>query len=223
MTPPPMTCAEVRQRERRAIEELGLPSLLLMENAGRGLAELLLALGIDGKVVVCCGKGNNGGDGLVLARHLDNRSMRCSVLLFARPEELTPDSSLNYRVLTGSGVPVAVHAGLPLDTERVSAELTSAGWVVDALFGTGLRGPLRPPFDEIVKLINDSGAKVLAVDIPSGLDGDTGLPLGPAVRARHTGTLIACKIGFLHPAARAWTGEVHLIDTGMPRCLLAAP
>ena len=208
---------------RRAIEELGLPSLLLMENAGRGLAELLLALGIDGAVVICCGKGNNGGDGLVLARHLDNRVIPVRVLLFARPEELTPDAALNYRVLTGSGVPVEVHAGQALDAERLGADLASAAWVVDALFGTGLRGPLRPPFDEIVALINNSSAKVLAVDVPSGLDGDSGQPLGPAVRARHTGTLIAWKIGFLQPAARAWTGEVHLIDTGMPRRLLAAP
>jgi NAD(P)H-hydrate epimerase len=215
-----MTCAEVRQRERRAIEELGLPSLLLMENAGRGLAELLVSLGVGGKVVVCCGKGNNGGDGLVLARHLDNRQVPVHVLQFARPEELTPDAALNYRILTGSGVAVEIHAGQPLDVEQLRGELAAASWVVDALFGTGLRGPLRPPFDGIVGLINDSGANVLAVDIPSGLDGDTGRPLGPAVRARHTGTLIAVKVGFTQPQAGEWTGQVHLIDTGLPRSLL---
>jgi NAD(P)H-hydrate epimerase len=215
-----MTCAEVRQRERRAIEELGLPSLVLMENAGRGLAELLVSLGVGGKVVVCCGKGNNGGDGLVVARHLDNCEVPVRVLLFARPEELTPDSALNYRVLTGSGVAVEVQAGQPLDVEQLRGELTSASWVVDALFGTGLHGPLRPPFDALVGLINDSGASVLAVDIPSGLDGDTGRPLGPVVRAQHTGTLIAVKAGFAQPHAGEWTGQVHLIDTGLPRSLL---
>ena len=220
MNPPAMTCAEVRERESRAIVGLGLPSLLLMENAGRGLAELLLSLGVVGKVVVCCGKGNNGGDGLVMARHLDNREIPVRVLLFAHPEELTPDSALNYRVLTGSGGAVEVHAGQSLDSVRLRSELASAAWVVDALFGTGLRGPLRPPFDEVVNLVNASGAKVLAVDIPSGLDGDTGQPLGPAVRARHTGTLIASKVGFHQPGAQAWTGEVHLIDTGLPRRLL---
>ena len=220
MLPPPMTCAEVRERERRAIEGLGLPSLVLMENAGRGLAELLVSLGIGGRVVICCGKGNNGGDGLVLARHLDNREIPVNVLLFARPEDLTPDAALNHRVLTGSGVAVEIHAGQPLDRERLRGELASAAWVVDALFGTGLRGPLRPPFDVIVDLINSSGKAVLAVDIPSGLDGDTGRPLGPAVRAWHTGTLIASKVGFHQPGAEAWAGEVHLIDTGLPRSLL---
>ena len=221
MTQPLLSCAEVRDLDRRAIEELGMPSLVLMENAGRGVAELLLSLGVRGRVVICCGKGNNGGDGLVLARHLDNREVPVRVLLFARPEDLTPDASLNYRVLTGSSVAVTVHAEKTLDAEAVRGELASAAWVVDALFGTGMRGPLRAPFDTLVGLINDSGAKVLAVDIPSGLDGDTGQPLGPTVRAAHTGTLIAWKTGFTQPHARAWTGQVHLIDTGLPRRLLA--
>src|SRR6266566_9316209 len=111
MTSPVLSCADVRALEQRAIAELGLPSLVLMENAGRGLAELLANLGVKGPVVVCCGKGNNGGDGAVLARHLDNRRIDVRVLLFGRPEELTPDAALNWQVVARAGVRVEMHPG----------------------------------------------------------------------------------------------------------------
>src|SRR5262245_34382044 len=225
MTSPVISCAEVRALEQRAIKELGLPSIVLMENAGRNLAELLLSLGSrdsgPGKVVVCCGRGNNGGDGMVLARHLDNRQVNVRVLLFGRPEELTPDPALNWQVLTRSGVSVEVCAGASHALGRLRDELATAEWIVDALFGTGLRGPLRAPFDAIVGLINESTARVLAADIPSGLDGDSGRPPGPTVRAQHTGTFLAVKAGFVQPESREWTGEVHLLDIGLPRRFLA--
>jgi len=99
-------------------------------------------------------------------------------------------------------------------------ELAGAEWVVDALFGTGLKGPVRPPYDQVISAINDSLARVLAVDIPSGLDCDTGEPLGPAVRAHHTVTFVAPKAGFANPESRHWTGEVHVADIGAPRRLL---
>ncbi len=219
MSFPILSCAEVREREGRAIQSLGMPGLLLMENAGRNIAELLVSLGISGKVVICCGKGNNGGDGFVIARHLDNHHVPVQVLLFARPEELAGDAAINQRILAGSGVQVDVHSG-PLDRETIRVDLATADWVVDALFGTGLSGGLRPPFDEVVTLINEGPAKVLAVDIPSGLDGDTGKPLGPAVRALHTATMLAWKKGFVEVAAREWLGQVHLIDIGLPRRFL---
>ena len=221
MTSPVMTCAEVRALEQRAIWELGLPSIVLMENAGRGLAELLVSLGVTGKTMIVCGKGNNGGDGMVLARHLDNRQVNVRVLLFGRPEDLTSDAAVNFQVLTRSGMNVEVYPGESPDLDRVRDELASAEWIVDALFGTGLRGPLRAPFDAVVGLINESTARVLAVDIPSGLDGDTGRPLGPTVRAQHTGTFLAVKAGFVQPESHEWTGEVHLIDIGLPRRYLS--
>src|SRR6516165_4855673 len=98
--------AEVREIDRRAIEEFGVPGVVLMENAGRGVAELLLALGVPGRVLLCCGKGNNGGDGFVIARHLDLRRVPVQVLLFARPEELTGDAAVNYQILAKSGIAV---------------------------------------------------------------------------------------------------------------------
>ncbi len=212
--------AEVRALDRRAIEEFGVPGVVLMENAGRGTAELLLALGVHGRVVICCGKGNNGGDGFVIARHLDNHQVPVRVLLVGRPEELTGDAATNYQIIARSGLSIGVCLAGQLDLAQLRPEIGRAEWVVDALFGTGLTGPLREPFDRVVATINDSPAHVLAVDIPSGLDCDTGKPLGPCVRAQHTATMVAEKKGFLEPAARDWLGQVHVIDIGAPRKLL---
>ena len=216
-----LTRDEVRAIDRRAIEEFGVPGAVLMENAGRGAAEVLLSLGARGPVVVCCGKGNNGGDGFVIARHLDNRGVPVRVLLFAKPDELTGDAAINCEIVRRSGVPLEVRGGQPVDVESLRRELAAAGWVVDALFGTGLAGAVRPPFDRVIAAINASGAQVLAVDIPSGLDCDTGAPLGPTVRAQHTVTFVAPKTGFAETTARAWLGTVHVVDIGAPRAALS--
>jgi NAD(P)H-hydrate epimerase len=218
-----LTRDEARALDRKAIEEWGVPGVVLMENAGRGMAELLRALGVEGLVVVCCGRGNNGGDGFVIARHLDNAGVRVRVLLFARPEDLAGDAAVNYRILTRAGLPLEVYPGAEVDEGKIRGELAAADWVVDALFGSGLRGPVRPPLDRVIAAINASGARVLAVDIPSGLDSDTGMPQGPTVRAHHTATVAALKKGFLEESARPWLGQVHVIDMGVPRRLLEPP
>ena len=215
-----LTRDQARALYRLAIETYGIPGIVLMENAGRNMAELLLSLGPRGPVIVCCGKGNNGGDGFVIARHLDNRGEAVRVLLFARPEDLHGDAGVNYRVLARSGLPLAVHAGPAVPEDEVRQEAAGAEWVVDALFGTGLTSAVRPPLDGVIARINDGPARVLAVDVPSGLDCDTGEPLGPTVRAEHTATMAAWKKGFATPAARPWVGQVHLIDIGVPRRLL---
>jgi NAD(P)H-hydrate epimerase len=211
---------QLRALDRRAIEEFGVPGVVLMENAGRGAAELLLALGAKGPVAICSGKGNNGGDGFVIARHLDNHRIPVRVHLFARPEELAGDAAVMYRIIEGACVPLTMHAGAPLSEEDLRRELSSAEWVVDALFGTGLSGPVRPPFDRVITAINESGVPVLAVDIPSGLDCDTGQPLGPTVRARHTATFVAMKKGYAQATAKEWLGTVHVLDIGAPRYLI---
>ncbi len=217
-----LTREQARALDRRVIEDIGVPGVVLMENAGRGTAELLLRLGARGPVVVCCGKGNNGGDGFVVARWLDNAGVAVRVLLFARPEELTGDAAIMHRILARSGPPVEARPGPAVDEAALRNELASAEWVVDALFGSGLQGPVRPPFDRIVEAINASGARVLAVDVPSGLDADTGEPVGPTIRALHTATIAAAKKGFSRPEAAAWLGEVHVIDMGTPRRVLEA-
>jgi NAD(P)H-hydrate epimerase len=217
-----LTRDQIREVDRRAIEEFGIPGIVLMENAGRSCAELLRGLGIAGRVTVCCGKGNNGGDGFVIARHLDNWGVPVRVLLFARPDHLTGDAQTNFAILHKSGLPIIVHEGPDVDRNALRRELGGAAWVVDALFGTGLGGPLRAPFDGIVEAVNGGPAQVLAVDLPSGLDCGTGLPVGPTVRAHHTATFVALKKGFAVPGAKEWVGQVHVIDIGVPRAVLQA-
>jgi NAD(P)H-hydrate epimerase len=211
MTTPFLTRSQVRDLDRRAIDEFGVPGVVLMENAGRGAAELLLRLGVEGIVAICCGKGNNGGDGFVVARHLDIRGVPVRVHLVVPPEGLTGDAAINYRIIERSNIPII----------RGIETLTDAQWIVDALLGTGLSGPVRPPFWGTIEAINRLGVRVLAVDIPSGLDCDTGEPLGIAVRADHTATFVAPKAGFRNPAARPWLGQVHVLDIGAPRALVA--
>jgi len=211
-----------RVLDRKVIDEIGVPGVVLMENAGRGTAELLLRLGARGPVVVCCGKGNNGGDGFVVARWLDNAGVAVRVLLFARPEDLTGDAAVMHNIIARSGPPVAAFPGPDVDGGALRRELAAADWVVDALFGSGLRGPVRPPFDRVIDAINASGARVLAVDIPSGLDADTGAPLGPTIRAEATAAIAAAKLGFSRPEAAAWVGRVHVIDMGAPRRVVEA-
>jgi NAD(P)H-hydrate epimerase len=185
---------------------------MLMENAGRGVADRLCALGIGGPVIICCGAGNNGGDGFVIARHLDLRGLEVRVLLAADPAKLAGDAALNHRVLSASDVPIEAF------DER---QLAGADWIVDCLLGTGARGEPRPPLDRIIDAINAAGVPVMAVDVPSGLDCDTGQAAMHTIRARHTCTFVAMKPGFLVPAAREFTGEVHVCDIGAPRKLLA--
>jgi NAD(P)H-hydrate epimerase len=213
-----LTREQARALDRRAMDEFGVPGVVLMENAGRGIAELLRSLGARGPVHICCGPGNNGGDGFVVARHLDNARVPVRVLLFDDPAKLTGDAAVNYRILAAAGFPVEVMTDPA--AEPLRRELAAADWVVDALFGSGLRGPVRPPFDRVVEAINGSGARVLAVDIPTGLDADTGRPQGPTVRAAHTATIAAPKAGFAAPGAVGWLGQVHVIDMGVPRRLL---
>ncbi len=234
-----LTRRQVRDLDRRAIQDYGVPGIVLMENAGRGCAEFLLRLAPPAtRFVVLCGPGNNGGDGFVIARHLDNHGRRLTVFAVECPgppdpavirtgwdfSGLPPDARTNWEILTRSGVAV-----LPLNPAALFPaarnHLTDAVrgpdvWIVDALFGTGLSRPLAPPFDELVALVNASRNPVLAVDIPSGLDCDTGEPLGPTVRATHTATFVALKRGFLNPASVAWTGEVTVIDIAAPRKLV---
>jgi NAD(P)H-hydrate epimerase len=212
--------SQVRELDRRATLEYGVPGVVLMENAGRGAAELLRSLGIHGPVVICCGKGNNGGDGFVIARHLDIHNVPVKVLLFSQPEALTGDAAVNYGSISKAGLPIKTHSGPTVAEDVLRGEFSTAAWIVDALFGTGLSGPLRAPFDGIVQAINASAARVLAVDIPSGLDCDTGQPLGPTVKATHTATFVAMKKGFVDPAAAAWLGQVHVLDIGAPRRLV---
>jgi NAD(P)H-hydrate epimerase len=215
MTPVTISRQQSRQLDRRAVQEYGMASVMLMENAGRGVADRLCALDIAGPVVVCCGSGNNGGDGFVVARHLDLRDYDVRVLLWADPVQLQGDAALNFRVLKHSGVPIRRPPA-----SGVERELAGCAWIVDALLGTGATGEPRPPLDDVIERINAAAASVMAVDVPSGLDCDTGQPARHTIRAAHTCTFVAHKPGFFASGAERYTGTVHVADIGAPRKLV---
>ena len=211
--------AQVREVDRRAIADYGMSGLVLMENAGRGCVDLLCALGCCGPVALVCGKGNNAGDGFVIARHLDLRGIRVKVLLLGAPGDLRGDAAANYAILERCDVPTVNLSGA-FDSARFEAELTGAEWIVDALLGTGAAGPPRPPLDEAIRRLNAHPARKLAIDLPSGLDCDTGLAAEPTFRADHTCTFVARKIGCENPAAAEYLGQIHVLDIGAPRKLV---
>lgn len=214
--PPFITREQAQEIDRRAVQECGLTSLVLMENAGRGAVDILERLQIAGPVLICCGRGNNGGDGLVMARHLDLRNYSVRVALWGEDAKLSADAAANLRTLQQCDVSIARNP----DSTALAELLREVDWIVDALFGTGFRGPLRPPFDDVIQQLNKTPARRFAVDIPSGLDANTGAAAAPTFRADHTVTFVAPKLGFTQPSARPFLGEVHVTDIGAPRRLI---
>lgn len=220
----PLTRAEVRDIDVRACRDYGIPGLVLMENAGRSVAELLLSLGINGPVAIVAGKGNNGGDGAVIARHLKNRKIDVRFLLVADPAELTGDALVNYRILQQANW-AGECWGKTIDSDTIADFLAAADWIVDALLGTGSSGAPREPYSTLIRAMNTAvatsvGTKILAVDIPTGLDCDTGIPSDPCIRAQRTATFVASKTGFANPAAAPYLGTVHILDIGIPQTML---
>lgn len=210
---------QIRQIDRLAIEQIGIPSVVLMENAGRHCAEAALQLLAESKqprVCVVCGRGNNGGDGFVVARHLHNRGVQVVVLMAAEPGELAGDARINHQIVQNMSLPVRpVRTAEQLADQQ--ATLRSSDVIVDALLGTGFSGQVRQPLDRIIQAINAaSRPKVLAVDVPSGLDCDTGQPAQACIRADLTVTFVARKIGFDRPPAPDYLGQVVVADIGAP-------
>jgi NAD(P)H-hydrate epimerase len=198
--------------------------MVLMENAGRTCAELILqrASGAHGpRVCVFCGTGNNGGDGFVIARHLLNHAVRTTIVLCGDPDKVKGDAKANLDVLRRMGQPVETLDPAEAQAGARAMEMArGADWVVDALFGTGLRGEVAPAYARLIEAINAAGVRVLAVDIPSGLDCDTGRPLGAAIRAAATVTFVALKKGFTQPEAGPYVGKVVVASIGIsPRAV----
>jgi len=176
-------------------------------------------------VVVLCGPGNNGGDGGVVARHLDAWGFPVRVVWFARSDQRRGDAAIQWTILKKSGVAQSAwfdaHSADPeLDPTALDALLTDADWLVDGLLGTGLSRPVEGPLRTVIEAMNRSGKRIFSLDLPSGLDADTGQPLGVAVRADATATFVASKLGFTAAGAADYTGEVAVIDIGLPRRLL---
>jgi ADP-dependent NAD(P)H-hydrate dehydratase / NAD(P)H-hydrate epimerase len=212
---PVFTRAELRELDRRASAEAGIPSLELMENAGHGAAELALARFPDARrVLVLCGVGNNGGDGYVVARLLKTHGREVRVLSVGDPARLQGDALTNQHAWVDAGGALA-----NLDETTLPAleqALADADVVVDALFGTGLGRELAGIPHAVVTRMNAAGKPSLALDLPSGLDADTGAALGVAVRADVTATFAGLKRGLCTPFGRAQAGEIQVIPIGIP-------
>ena len=228
-----LTREQVRAVDLPAIEDYSLPGIVLMENAGRNAAQLLHALASAGtmpaprRVAIAGGRANNGGDGFVIARHLENLGAEIKLLLACDPAAYRGDAAVNHAVAGRAGIAIEPRESAPL--EAWSAALAGSDWIVDALLGTGSSGAPRGAVATAIRAINlarhphspgSPPGKIFAVDIPSGLDCDTGLAAGECVRADATATFVARKIGFDAPGASAFTGAVHVLDIGVPRRLL---
>ena len=212
---------QVRRLDRDAVELLGIPSLLLMENAARGLSGVIqqcrqqLGQLSGGRIVIIAGPGNNGGDGLAAARLLAAEGVFAEVFLLRGMRQLSADTAENLGFLQRAGLEVEERSEQGVCD--VLRGLCSSDLVVDALLGTGLRGAPEEAQSAVIEAINTSGARVLAVDLPSGLDCDLGTAAGACVRADWTVTFAAKKLGFLQPESRRWTGEVQVCPIGIPR------
>jgi NAD(P)H-hydrate epimerase len=223
--------AAIRELDRRAIEDYGVPGIVLMENAGRGCAEFIAGLKPSGTVVICCGKGNNGGDGFVIARHLDRLALPVEVLLFADPTELRGDALTNYEIVRRSPIPMTIFCfeklklslkGIQVLAREIKSSIQVGSLIVDALLGTGTTGEPRFPLNMVIDSINAAQKPTIAIDLPSGLDAASGVPAKATVRATHTLTFVAEKTGFASAAARECLGQVHILDIGAPRVLVEA-
>ncbi len=247
---------QIRELDRRAIEDYGIPGLILMENAGRNAARIIRGMyeeatkgrsdeATKGKgacssgpsslrrsvapslhpfVAIVCGRGNNGGDGFVIARHLANIGIAVELFLACDPAALAGDAATNYAIV--QRMSLRRHAFLAANEIHAGkARLLQARIVVDAVLGTGFSGDVRPPLDLVIAAINEAhqppaARHVVAIDLPSGLDCNTGRPANAVVRADETITFVARKLGFDAPAASDYTGRVFVTYIGAPPRLI---
>jgi ADP-dependent NAD(P)H-hydrate dehydratase / NAD(P)H-hydrate epimerase len=220
-----LSAMQMAEVDRLTTERYRIPSILLMENAGRSVADQIekTVPGLNQKnVTVVCGRGNNGGDGFVVARYLALRGANPCILLFSEPEKLKGDALTNWEIVKAMGLPSRI-LSTPPEVKSFLKKTAAPDVIVDALFGTGLSKPIGPDFRAIVEWINKSGSFVVAVDIPSGLMADSPEVLGPVVKAQLTVTFSALKVAHISPPASDLAGQVVLVPIGSPAELFENP
>ncbi len=219
----PIGVADMVEVDRLMIEEYGITLLQMMENAGRGLAaiarRMLGGSTAERRVLVLVGKGNNGGGGLVAARHLANAGAHVAVALAAEPGELGEVPEHQLRTLQRMGIDGSDRSTSPAE---ISALLADTDLVLDVLVGYSLRGAPREPVAGFIRAANAAPVPRVSLDIPSGLDGDSGIPQEPCFRANTTLTLAWPKAGLLTEAARPYVGDLYLSDIGVPEAVYRA-
>lgn len=233
MIPKSVTVAAMQQLDKMAIENIGIPSVVLMENAGRAVAEEVqrrLKGRRHPRVCVVCGLGNNAGDGLVAARHLMAARIRTEIFFVGKGRQLKRDAGVNYRILKRLSHPmrelVAGQVGLSVDGRQAEAGfsqvIAGSDIVVDAIFGVGLNRQIGEPFRSVIEIINREARRVVSVDIPSGLDGTTGGLYGVCIKADVTVTFSLAKRGFFRRKGPAHTGRIVVAPIGIPWEVLRA-
>ena len=206
---------QMRAMDTKTIDELGVPGVVLMENAGRQtyeyILELMSELDISGQVDVYCGKGNNGGDGYVIARHFYNNGFPVRLYSVGDPEKLKGDALVNYKICQKCNIPVTT-----IDSKEQLQKFDPPGIIIDALLGTGIKGEVRGLFKDVIDYINSLGTPVVSVDIPSGVNGDLPLVSGSVIQADMTVTMALPKRAHLFYPAKKYIGILEVADIGMP-------
>jgi ADP-dependent NAD(P)H-hydrate dehydratase / NAD(P)H-hydrate epimerase len=213
-----LTASEMARLDRQTIEEIGIPGVVLMENAARGAAECFLQAVPDlprRRLTVVAGAGNNAGDGFVLARIFHNRGAAVRVVCLRSPDRLQGDALTNFSILEKMGVPVVVWDEAK-DFAGQWSWIAESDAVIDAILGTGLKSEVQGLYRQVIEALNTLRVPVLAVDVPSGLDATTGRPLGTAVRATTTATFAFLKVGHVVSPGEDYVGHVHVVDIGIP-------
>jgi NAD(P)H-hydrate epimerase len=214
----------MREADRRTIDDIGIPSLVLMENAGRQVVAAIEAVHsdlVERKVAVLCGHGNNGGDGFVVARTMMQRGIDVSVFVIGRVAEVRGDARTNLEILGRLGITV-VEIADSQSWELHFTEISDCTLIVDAIFGTGLNAPVSGLMETVVADVNGAGIPVVAIDLPSGLSADTHEPIGDSIEAGMTVTLAAPKICLVLPPAETRAGDIVIADIGIPSDLIAS-
>jgi NAD(P)H-hydrate epimerase len=213
-----LNAAQMREADRYTIEEIGIPSLVLMENAGRQVVAAIEAsfeAALHGRVAVLCGRGNNGGDGFVVARTLQQRGIDTAVFVIGAVADVRGDARINLDILGRLGVTV-VEINDEQSWELHFSEISQCSLIIDAIFGTGLRSPLGGMLETVVADVNAADIPIVAIDLPSGISADTAHLIGDCIDASMTVTLAAPKLPLILPPGEAYAGDVVIADIGIP-------
>jgi NAD(P)H-hydrate epimerase len=213
-----LNAAQMREADRRAIDDIGIPSLVLMENAGRQAVAAMEAMYSDlsdRRVGVLCGRGNNGGDGFVIARTLAQRGVDVAVYVIGRVADVRGDARVNLEILGRLGLTV-VEVSDSQAWELHFSEVSDCTLIVDAIFGTGLSAPVSGFIESVITDVNTSGIPVVAIDLPSGLSADSAETIGPSIEAGLTVTLAAPKLPLVLPPGETRAGDIVIADIGIP-------
>jgi len=220
----PTTAQRIKEIDEIAISKYRIPSLILMENAGRGIADKVFECirskvysRIKPIVVIFCGKGNNGGDGMVCARYLFNRGVDVRTYIIGGNSSLKGDPAIHHRILQKMGIPIN-SLSCKRDLKKAFARKRPAV-IVDAIFGVGFKGESKGIYKTVIEYINSAGTYTVSVDVPSGLNATTGMAIGPCINADETVTMALPKIGFYKNDGPRHTGKITVIDIGWPRQL----